>query len=197
MLAQPAQPAPPSDRRRYLLLLAGLAAITLAMFARTVLFDFVAYDDYQYLVLNPAVKDGLTWDAIRWAFTTSYASNWHPLTWLSHLLDVQLFGLRPGYHHLASILLHTANTLLLAHLLTRLTRQPLASAFVALLFAVHPLHVESVAYVAERKDVLSSFWGLLAMLAYVRFAAAPSWRRLAPVALCFLLSLLAKPMLVT
>ncbi|HEY5975234.1 MAG TPA: tetratricopeptide repeat protein, partial [Geobacteraceae bacterium] len=125
------------------------------------------------------------------------ASNWHPLTWLSHLLDVQLFGLAPGRHHLASVLLHTANTLLLAHLLTRLTSRPVASALAALLFAIHPLHVESVAYVAERKDVLSSFWGLLAMLAYVRYTEYPSWQRQLPVVLCFLLSLLAKPMLVT
>jgi tetratricopeptide (TPR) repeat protein len=185
------------SRTRSTLLLAGLAAVTLVLYGQTFTFDFASYDDFQYVVLNRQAQGGLSGEALRWAFTTFYASNWHPLTWLSHLLDVELFGLRPGGHHLTSVLFHAANTVLLAHLLTRLTGAPLRSAVVALLFAIHPLHVESVAYIAERKDVLSTFFGLLALLSYVRSTEEPGWRRLLPVVLLFAASLLAKPMLVT
>ena len=123
------------------------------------------------MVENPAVQAGFTWKTVAWAFTTDCAANWHPLTWLSHMLDVQLFGLNPGGHHLTSLLLHTANTLLLFFLLKQMTGALWRSGFVAALFALHPLHVESVAWVSERKDVLSTFFFLLALLAYARHAA--------------------------
>jgi tetratricopeptide (TPR) repeat protein len=134
---------------------------------------------------------------VAWAFTTNTAGNWHPLTWLSHMLDCQIFGLRPGWHHLVNALLHGANTALLFAVLRAMTGMAWRSALVAALFAVHPLHVESVAWIAERKDVLSTFFGLLAMWAYARYAAAPSVMRYGSVACFFALSLLSKPMLVT
>ena len=119
---------------------------------------FVNFDDTQYVSENPNVSGGLTARAVAWAFTTGYAGNWHPLTWLSHMLDVQLFGLDAGAHHVTSVLLHAANALLLFAVLQRMTGALLRSAFVAALFALHPINVESVAWVAERKNVLSTFF---------------------------------------
>jgi len=158
---------------------------------------FVNYDDPFYVTANEQVKGGLSLDGIRWAFTTFHFYNWHPLTWLSHMLDVQLFGLNPLGHHLTNLLLHLANTLLLFVLLKRATGFATRSACVALLFALHPLHVESVAWVAERKDVLSTLFGLLSMLAYVRYARAPKAASYALCLLLFAVGLLAKAMLVT
>jgi tetratricopeptide (TPR) repeat protein len=160
-------------------------------------FEFVSVDDGLYVTANPAVNVGLTWRGLSWAMTAGYAANWHPLTWMSHMLDVQLFGLNPGLHHVTNILLHIANSLLLFGALFQMTRALGRSAFVAALFAVHPLRVESVAWVAERKDVLSTFFGLLAICAYARYARQPSWARYSVVAALFALSLMAKPMLVT
>ena len=111
----------------------------------------------------------MTWDGVKWAFDAWHSSNWHPLTWLSHMLDCQVFGLNAGAHHLVNVALHVANTLLLFLLVFRMTKALWPAAIVAALFAWHPLHVESVAWIAERKDVLSTFFGLLAMLAYVRY----------------------------
>ena len=148
----------------------GLVLITLAVFAPTVTFSFLEYDDNVYVVTNPHVLAGLTGPNIGWAFRSINASNWHPLTWLSHMLDCQLYGRWAGGHHLTSLLLHLANTLLLFRLWQRITGALWRSAFVAALFAVHPLHVESVAWVAERKDVLSAFFFLLTLWAYVRYA---------------------------
>jgi Flp pilus assembly protein TadD len=159
--------------------------------------EFVNLDDPAYVVENPQVGAGLTWSGARWAFTTGHAGNWHPLTWLSHMLDVQLFGMDAGPHHVTSALLHVANTLLLFGLLQRTTGAAGRSAVVAALFAVHPLHVESVAWVAERKDVLSAFFGLLAIWSYARYVRRPSAGRYAVVAMLFGLGLLSKPMLVT
>jgi tetratricopeptide (TPR) repeat protein len=147
-----------------------LCVATLATFWPVVRCDFINFDDPIYVVENPAVQAGLTWKAVAWAFTTDRAGNWHPLAWLSHMLDVQLFGLNPGGHHLTSLLLHAANTLLLFFLLKQITGALWRSAFVAALFALHPLHVESVAWVSERKDVLSTFFFLLTLLAYARYA---------------------------
>jgi hypothetical protein len=146
-----------------------LTVVTLATFWPVVHHDFINLDDPNYVVQNPAVQAGLTWKAVAWAFTTGRNNNWHPLTWLSHMLDVQLFGLNPSGHHLTNLLLHTANTLLLFFLLKQMTRALWRSAFVAALFALHPLHVESVAWVSERKDVLSTFFFLLTLLAYARY----------------------------
>jgi Tfp pilus assembly protein PilF len=158
---------------------------------------FVSFDDGDYVSENPIVARGLTWHGVWWAFTTGYASNWHPLTWLSHMLDVQLYGLDPGPHHLTNEFFHIVNTLLLFGLLQRMTGALGRSAFVAGLFAVHPLHVESVAWVAERKDVLSTLFGILTLWAYVAYARRPGVRRYLAVLLLFALGLMAKPMLVT
>ena len=179
------------------LAVALLAAWTALLYARVAGYPFLLFDDNRYLTENPQVKAGLTWGGVAWAFTTLHASNWHPLTWLSHMLDVRLFGLDPGAHHLVNVLFHVANTVLLFGVLSRMTGAPGRSLVVAALFAVHPLHVESVAWVAERKDVLSTFFGLLTLAAYVRYAEWPRLRRYLPVALAFALSLLAKPMWVT
>ena len=159
--------------------------------------DFVAYDDDRYVTDNRHVRDGVSGAGLRWAATAFEGDNWHPVTWLSHMLDGQLFGMRPGPHHLTNLALHTLNAVLLFGLLRRLTGSRWRSALVAALFALHPLHVESVAWVAERKDVLSTFFGLLALHAYAGWVARPSRARYGLVVLCFGLSLMSKPMLVT
>ncbi len=149
----------------YLLLTAG-AIIAFQQLSQC---DFINYDDDEYVTENIHIQHGITTQSIRWAFTTGYAANWHPLTWMSHMLDVQLFGLKPRWHHLTNLLFHIANTLLLFFVFHRMTKAPWKSAFVAALFALHPLHVESVAWVAERKDVLSTFFWMLTMAAYVDY----------------------------
>ena len=175
----------------------ALIAANLIVYASVGHHDFVNYDDGDYVSENPLVARGLTWHGVSWAFTTGYSSNWHPLTWLSHMLDVQLFGLNPGPHHLTNLLFHIANTLLLFGLLHRMTGALGRSAFVAGLFAVHPLHVESVAWVAERKDVLSTLFGMLTLWSYVGYVRQPRLGRYLVVLLLFALGLMAKPMLVT
>ncbi len=176
---------------------AALWLLTLLLYLPAMRFDFVDLDDPLYVAENPMVARGLTADGLRWAFTALRASNWHPLTWLSHMLDAQLFGLRPGGHHLTSILLHAANAALLVLLLQGLTGALGASALAAALFALHPLHVESVAWIAERKDVLSTFLGLLALLAYRRYLGRPGAGRLGLALACYALGLMSKPMLVS
>jgi tetratricopeptide (TPR) repeat protein len=184
-------------------------------------FDFTNYDDPDYVTKNPPVRAGLTKESLNWAFTHSHSANWHPLTWISHMADCQFFGLRAGGHHLTNLLLHTANTLLLFGLLRSLTGEVWRSAMVAALFGLHPTHVESVAWVAERKDVLSTCFGLLALWAYAVYArnnareealvrpkalgehdqglltSAPTKRWYALGLVCFALGLMSKPMLVT
>ena len=156
---------------------AALVVLVLAVYAPVRGHGFVNFDDTQYVSENPHVVAGLTWPAVKWAFTTTHAGNWHPVTWLSHMLDVQLFGLDAGAHHVTNVVLHAANSLLLFWLWLRMTGALGRSAFVAALFAVHPLHVESVAWIAERKDVLSAFFGLLCLLAYHAYARDVSLRR--------------------
>jgi len=146
---------------------------------------------------NPHVRAGLTIEGVTWALTTGTATNWHPLTWWSHMLDVSLFGVTPGPHHVVNVVLHIVSALLLFWLLTSLTGAEWRSGFVAAVFALHPLHVESVAWVAERKDVLSACFWMLTLLAYVRYTRQPSRVRMVVVALVFALGLMAKPMLVT
>jgi Flp pilus assembly protein TadD len=158
---------------------------------------FINFDDNVYITQNPAVLAGLNRAGFRWDWTTTHAANWHPLTWLSLQLDAQLYGSEPWGYHLTNVLLHLANTLLVFAFLRRMTRAAVPSACVAALFAIHPLHVESVAWIAERKDVLSAFFGLVALWAYARYAEAPSLGRYLGVALAMVLSLLAKPMMVT
>jgi Flp pilus assembly protein TadD len=174
-----------------------LAVSTLLVFWQVRNFDFVKYDDSVYVYENPHVLNGLTADSIWWAFTTGFARFWHPLTWLSLMLDCQLFGPSPGWMHMENVLLHIINTLLLFAVLKKMTGALWQSAFVAALFALHPLHVESVAWIAERKDVLSTFFWLLAMWAYVQYVKKPGAARYLMTLLVFALGLMAKPMLVT
>ena len=176
---------------------AALAIATLAVYAQVISHQFIDLDDDLSIRDNPMVSGGLTLKGIAWAFTTFHDSNWHPLTWLSHMVDCQIFGLNAGGHLIVNALIHVANTLLLFLLLKRLTGTTWRSAIVAALFALHPLHVESVAWAVERKDTLSTFFGLLSLLAYARYAEAPSWKRSALVALWLGLGLMAKSMLVT
>ena len=159
--------------------------------------EFVNFDDSQYVSENRHVTSGLSGPALSWALTTGHASNWHPLTWLSHQLDVELFGLDPGRHHLTSVAIHLVNTLLLFGLLHGMTGALFRSAFVAALFAVHPLHVESVAWVSERKDVLSGTFFVLTLAAYQAYVSRPSRWRYVAVMLALALGLMSKPMLVT
>jgi protein O-mannosyl-transferase len=179
----------------------GVAAILVTLatlpYFRTLGHDFVCYDDIFYVVENPHVGPGLTIPGIAWAFTTFSGGNWHPVTWLSHMLDASLWGLKPAGHHLTNLILHAANTLLLFVVFTRMTGALWRSALVAALFAVHPLHVESVAWVAERKDVLSTFFGLLAIWAYLGYARDSSAKYYLLMLGLFGLSLMAKPMLVS
>lgn len=183
--------------RRDVLIAVLLAAATLAVYCPVVGHDFVVYDDPVYVFENPHVRDGLTWDGLCWAFTTDHAANWHPATWISHMIDCQLFGLRPGWHHLVGVLLHAANSVLLYLVLKQMTQATGRSLLAAALFALHPLHVESVAWAAERKDVLSTLFWLLTMAAYLRYVRRPGWRTYGVVLAGFTLGLLSKPMVVT
>ena len=207
----------PMPRPRTVFVCALLALVTLLVYLPVRHHAFVVCDDPDYVTQNPIVQAGLTWSGFQWAFSTLDASNWHLLTWLSHMLDCQMFGLNAGGHHLVSVLFHAANAVLLLLLMLRMTGAFRQSAFIAALFAWHPLHVESVAWVAERKDLLSTFFGLLTLLAYVRYAHGATggmWQvtrtnsikpvvtrhasRYYSLALFFLgLGLMAKPMLVT
>jgi protein O-mannosyl-transferase len=175
----------------------GLLGVTLALFAHACGNGFVGYDDDDYVVRNPHVQAGPTWEGIRWAFTTVHASNWHPLTWFSLQLDARLYGMRPWGFHLTNVVLHAVNTALLFLVLRFLTGTFWRSVLVALLFGVHPVHVESVAWVAERKDILSTLFWLLTMAAYGHYAARPVLSRYLLVVVSLALGLLAKPMLVT
>jgi protein O-mannosyl-transferase len=159
--------------------------------------QFVNFDDGKYILENPHVRTGLTAEGFIWAFSSTYASNWHPLTWLSHMLDVQLFGLNPGPHHIVNVLFHAVNTVLLFLLLLRMTGAYWQSVFVAALFALHPLHVESVAWVAERKDVLSAFFWMVTLLLYAWYVKRPGRMRYMLTLCSFALGLMSKPMLVT
>lgn len=174
-----------------------LAVITVGTFWEVRHHEFVLYDDTLYVTANPRVQQGLTQENFWWALTATEASNWHPLTWWSHMLDCQLFGLNGGAHHLTSLGLHVVSVLLLFGGLYEMTAGLWASAVVAALFAIHPQHVESVAYVGERKDVLSAVFWFLTIWAYARYARRPNLGRYALVAVSFGLGLMAKPMLVT
>ncbi len=186
------------DRRHSaLVVILFLTIATVALFWQVRNHEFVILDDDKYVTENSHVRDGLTWEGLVWAFTTMHANFWHPLTWISHMLDCELYGLDPGGHHFTNLLIHLATTLLLFLVLERMTGDLWPSAFVAALFALHPLHVESVAWVAERKDVLSTFFCVLTMGSYVRYAERPGINRYLLVLLSFVLGLMAKPMLVT
>ena len=174
-----------------------LVLVTIAVFWQVSSFDFVRYDDDKYVTENRHVQAGLTRGGIAWAFLSVYANNWHPLTWLSHMLDYQLFAANPAGHHITNLFFHIINTLLLFFILKQMTGFPWRSAFVAVLFAIHPLHIESVAWVAERKDVLSTLFFMLTIWAYVRYVERPGIYRYLAILLFFALGLMSKPMLVT
>jgi tetratricopeptide (TPR) repeat protein len=178
-------------------MLLGLAVVGFGIYAQVIGHRFITFDDPTYIQDNPVVNRGVTLAGVAWAFTTFYAGNWHPLTWISHMIDSQLFGMFAGGHLLVNALIHSANTVLLFWLLLRTTHARWSSALVAALFALHPLHVESVAWASERKDTLSTFFGLLSLIAYVRYAKAPSVRRYAWTFITLALGLMAKSMLVT
>src|SRR5437879_11039444 len=178
-------------------ILLGLAVMTFGIYAQVIGHQFITLDDPTYIQENPLVNRGVTLAGLTWAFTTFHATNWHPLTWISHMIDCQLFGTNAGRHLLVNALIHVANTLLVFWFLLRTTHARWPSALVAALFALHPLHVESVAWASERKDTLSTFFGLLSLIAYVRYVEAPSSIRYVWTAITLALGLLAKPMLVT
>ncbi|MBK5101413.1 MAG: tetratricopeptide repeat protein [Desulfobacteraceae bacterium] len=179
--------------------LVGLLLIVavLAVFAQVISHDFITFDDGAYITNNAHVKSGMTRGGLAWAFRSMEASNWHPLTWLSHMLDCELYGLNPAGHHLTSLFFHIANTLLLFLVLRGTTARFWESAMVAALFALHPLHVESVAWISERKDVLSTFFWLLTVWAYAHYCQRPGRGRFVAVFFSFTAGLMVKPMLVT
>ena len=186
-----------NKRVRPAVMAALLVVLTLVVFGQVCGHDFTLYDDGLYVTNNRVVRAGLTAGGLAWALTTTHASNWHPLTWASHMLDVSLYGMNPAGHHLTNLLFHAANAALLFLLLLRMTGAPWRSAFAAALFAIHPLHVESVAWVAERKDVLSTFLWLATVWAYLRYTERPRTAAYLFVLVLFALGLMAKPMLVT
>jgi tetratricopeptide (TPR) repeat protein len=196
-------PAKLTTSRLSALICFSLAAVTLALYWPITRHDFISLDDQQYITKNVHVQAGLTWPGIVWAFQSTDAANWHPLTWISHMADCQLYGLNPAGHHLTNILFHVANTLLLFLLLKNLTGALWRSAFVAALFAWHPLHVESVAWASERKDVLSTFFWMLTLIAYTRFVEESKVQNLKSkvfyvlALLAFVCGLMSKPMVVT
>jgi protein O-mannosyl-transferase len=170
---------------------------TLGLYAPVRHFNFVYFDDKEYVTENPHLDAGLTARNVLWAFTHAYAGNWHPLTWVSHMVDRAIWGLNPAGHHLTNVAIHSLNAVLLYLVLARMTGYQWRSALVAGLFAWHPLHVESVAWVSERKDVLCTLFSLLTVGAYLQYVRQPKWQRYAVVMLCFALALLSKPMAVT
>lgn len=193
------QSPPRSGSCRTLSAVCGLLVLAVAVaFGPTVRHEFVNYDDEEYVYRNPHVTAGITTGGIVWALTGSDIHNWHPLTWLSHMLDWQFYGPKPGGHHLTSVVLHAATAVLLFLVLRQMTGDLWPSAFAAAVFAIHPLRVQSVAWVAERKDVLSGLFFMLTLASYARYARGPfSWLRYLTVVLVFALGLMAKPMLVT
>ncbi len=182
---------------RQVLLSSALAAMVLFVYGRVGSYPFILLDDETFLVRNPAATGGLTSEGVRWAFSTVMDAGWIPVTWISRLLDITLFGLDAGKHHLVNVLFHLGNTLLLFHFLRKSTGRIWEGAFVAGLFAVHPLHVESVAWVTERKDVLAGFFWMLSCIAYVRYAERPGIGRYGTVAAFFVMGLMSKPIVVT
>jgi len=184
-------------RHRVALICVGLVLVTAGLYWPVTGHDFVNIDDPRFVTENAQVQAGLTWPGVVWAFQSVYTEAWQPLTWFSHILDCQIYGLNPGGHHLTSLLWHLANTVLLFLWLNGLTKSTWRSAFVAAFFAWHPLHVESVAWVCERKDVLSAFFWLATLLAYTRYVGKPGAAAYALVLVLFALGLMSKPMMVT
>jgi protein O-mannosyl-transferase len=187
----------PRSKSYALFICAALVVSTVLAYLPTANSCFTNYDDNDYILNNPPVAGGLSADSVIWAFTATHSANWHPLTWLSHMLDCSLFGLKPGPMHIVSLLLHLANTLLLFAILRWMTAALWPSAFVAAAFALHPAHVESVAWIAERKDLLSALFMFLTIAAYVDYTRRPSVPRYVLALVLFAMGLMSKPMLVT
>ncbi len=186
-----------TSNRRIGIVYVALAALVIAVFAQVAGYGFIIIDDPVYILSNAHIRSGMTLDGIIWAFTTPYADLWHPMVWLSLMADYRLFGLNAGGYHLTNIILHLGGVLLLFWLFNRMTRSAWRSAFVAAFFAVHPLHVESVAWISERKDVLSAFFWMLTLCLYVYYTEKPVLRRYLPVMFSFACALMSKPMAVT
>jgi tetratricopeptide (TPR) repeat protein len=183
--------------RRDLLLCLALLLATIAIYSQVAHFEFTNYDDPDYTTANRHVRTGVTSANVTWAFTSSYVANWIPLTWISHMLDFQFFGANAGAHHITNLVLHLLNTLLLFLILQRMTTASVASAFVAAVFALHPMHIESVVWIAERKDLLCTFFFLLTIGAYVEFVRHRSTIRYLAMLVFFACALMSKPMAVT
>ena len=180
----------------FICMLLGFAI--LIIYWQVISFDFVNFDDPAYVISNNIVKQGITLEGIKWAFSSFvYVSYWHPITWISHMLDIQLFGMNSGMHHFTNVIFHILNSMLLFIVLEKMTGALWRSAVVAFLFALHPLHVESVAWISERKDVLSTFFWMLTMMGYLWYVHHPSVRRYLTVIFFYILGLMSKPMLVT
>ncbi|MFA5323943.1 MAG: tetratricopeptide repeat protein, partial [Smithella sp.] len=186
-----------SSRRQKLIVYIFLTIVTLAVFWQVHQYDFIGFDDNFYVTENSHVWSGVTWEGVRYAFTTKYTGLWNPLIWLSFMLDSQLYGLDAGGFHLTNLILHILSALLLFWLFNRMTGAIWPSAFVAVLFAIHPMHVESVAWIAERKDVLSAFFWMLTLCLYVYYTEKPVMRRYLPVLVSFACALMSKPMVIT
>lgn len=186
-----------SQNKTYYLLGLLIVIITLLAYSPLPWNKFVIYDDPEYVTENLNVLSGLTVSGVSWALSSMYQMNWHPLTWISHMLDVQLYGLNPVGHHLTSLVIHVANSLLVLIVLQKMTGALWRSALVAILFAIHPLHVESVAWVAERKDVLCALFWLLTIRVYQFYTEKPGWLRYLLLLFSFALGIMSKPMMVT
>jgi protein O-mannosyl-transferase len=186
-----------SSGRQKIIIYILLTVVTWAVLRQVNQFDFINIDDDIYVTDNTHVRSGITLEGIRWAFSTTYAEFWHPLTWLSLMLDYQLYGLNAGGYHVTNLIVHILSTLLLFLLFNRMTGEIWRSAFVAAFFALHPLRVESVAWIAERKDVLSVFFLMVTLCLYVYYTEKPVIRRYLPVLFFFICSLMSKPMVVT
>jgi len=185
------------EKNRHVLAGLALVVLLLALYWPVAGYDFISLDDNLYVVENANLQKGISLTGLAWAMSTFHTTNWHPLTWLSYMADYELFGLNPAGYHLGNLILHLLNTLLLFLLLRRMTGEVWKGAAVAALFAVHPLNIESVVWIAERKNLLSTLFWLLTILAYVRHAQNPGWKRYSMIGVCFILGLMAKPMLVT
>jgi tetratricopeptide (TPR) repeat protein len=185
------------EKNRHLLAGIALAALVLALYWPVAGYEFIALDDNLYVVENPDIQKGLSPLGISWAMTTLYTTNWHPLTWLSLMADYELYGMNAAGYHVSSLLLHILNTLLLFLVLRRMTGETWKCLTVAALFGVHPLNIESVAWIAERKNLLSTLFWILTIMAYVRYTDKPGWKRYSLILVFFILGLTAKPMLVT
>src|SRR5262249_32319399 len=192
MATAPAQANPPSDRRLIIAVCIFLTAIIWIVFAQTLGHDFINFDDDRYVYETSHVSAGLTLDGLKWLLTHSHASLWHPLTTLSHMGDCQIYGLKPAGHHFTNVILHNIGTVLLFLVFSQMTSNVWRSAFVAAIFAVHPMRVESVAWIAERKDMLSGVFFTLTLAAYLRYVRAPNVSRYVTMSILLACGLMSK-----